>query len=222
MQKPTHYQCMWSFLLLFLLPLVSHAQYKEPSQKSMKTATALLVMDMQESIMKNISGAPMVAANVVQATQAARKQGLLIIYLRAGFRKNAPEISPNNKFFFANRDRFINASPEQVLKLYSTIQPQEGDIVLDKRRLSAFAGTELELLLRARGIDHLVLAGVSTSGVVLSTVREAADKDYRLTVLSDGCGDADAEIHTLLMNKLFPRQADVLTVAQWMNSLPKQ
>jgi nicotinamidase-related amidase len=51
--------------------------------------------------------------------------------------------------------------------------------------------------------------------VVLSTVREAADKDYRLTVLADGCADGDEEVHRVLTTKVFPRQADVLTIEEW-------
>jgi len=61
----------------------------------------------------------------------------------------------------------------------------------------------------------MVLAGIATSGVVLSTLREAADKDYRITVLSDGCADADEEVHRVLTTKVFLRQADVMTVDEW-------
>jgi len=85
-----------------------------------------------------------------------------------------------------------------------------------KRRVSAFTGSDLEVVLRAKNIQHLVLSGLSTSGVVLSTLREAADKDYRLTVLSDLCADTDGEVHSLLMNKVFPRQADVVVSSEWM------
>jgi len=60
-----------------------------------------------------------------------------------------------------------------------------------------------------------VLTGVATSGVVLSTLRQAADLDYRLTVLSDGCLDNDPEVHTVLTAKVFPAQAEVTTVAGW-------
>jgi nicotinamidase-related amidase len=65
-------------------------------------------------------------------------------------------------------------------------------------------------------VQHLVLTGISTSGVVLSTVREAADKDLRLTVLSDCCADNDDEVHQVLMNKVFPRQAEVISLDNWM------
>ena len=60
------------------------------------------------------------------------------------------------------------------------------------------------------GVDTLLLAGVSTSGVVLSTVRDAADRDYRIYVIKDACADRDPEVHDVLMRKVFPRQAWVV------------
>jgi nicotinamidase-related amidase len=60
-----------------------------------------------------------------------------------------------------------------------------------------------------------VLTGIATSGVVLSTLRQAADLDYRLIVLADACLDADPEVHRVLTEKVFPRQAEVRTVAEW-------
>jgi nicotinamidase-related amidase len=66
--------------------------------------------------------------------------------------------------------------------------------------------------------DHLVLAGVATSGVVLSTVRLAADLDYRLTVLADCCWDRDPDLHRILLERVFPAQADVLNAADWSPS----
>jgi nicotinamidase-related amidase len=62
-----------------------------------------------------------------------------------------------------------------------------------------------------------VLAGIATSGVVLSTIRQAADLDYELTVLEDGCADADPEVHRVLMEKVFPRQASVITAQEWIS-----
>jgi len=91
--------------------------------------------------------------------------------------------------------------------------------VVTKRRVSAFAGSDLDVLLRARRTEHLVLAGIATSGLVLSTLRQAADLDFRLTVLADGCLDADPEVHQVLLHKVFPRQAEVTSVAEWAASL---
>jgi nicotinamidase-related amidase len=90
--------------------------------------------------------------------------------------------------------------------------------VVTKKRVSAFAGSDLETVLRRRAVDHLVLTGIATSGVVLSTLRQAADLDYRLTVLADGCLDGDPEVHRVLTEKIFPRQAEVSTVAGWVES----
>jgi nicotinamidase-related amidase len=99
------------------------------------------------------------------------------------------------------------------------LAPRPGETVVVKRRVSAFTGSDLEVVLRAAEVDHLVLAGIATSGVVLSTLREAADRDYRLTVLGDACVDADPEVHRVLTEKVFPRQADVITVDEWVAGL---
>ncbi len=99
------------------------------------------------------------------------------------------------------------------------LEPLPGEVVVVKRRVSAFTGSDLEVVLRAAGIDHLVLSGIATSGVVLSTLREAADRDYRLTVLADACLDRDDEVHRVLTETVFPRQADVVTVDEWVTSL---
>ena len=92
---------------------------------------------------------------------------------------------------------------------------------MTKLRVSAFAGSDLEVILRSRMIDTLILTGIATSGVVLSTLLEAADKDYGIVVLSDACLlDAAPEVHRVLIEKLFPRRADVLTVDEWAGTLP--
>jgi nicotinamidase-related amidase len=65
-------------------------------------------------------------------------------------------------------------------------------------------------------VDSLVLTGIATSGVVLSTLRQAADLDFRLTVVRDGCADSDPEVHRVLMDKVFPRQAKVVSASEWI------
>jgi nicotinamidase-related amidase len=103
-------------------------------------------------------------------------------------------------------------APETAI--HSGVAPEAGDIVVRKTRVGAFSTTDLDQQLRGREIDTLILAGISTSGVVLSTVREAADRDYRVYVLEDGSADPDPEIHDFLTRKIFPRQADVISIAE--------
>jgi nicotinamidase-related amidase len=93
--------------------------------------------------------------------------------------------------------------------------------VITKKRVSAFAGSDLDIVLRAGDIDSLVLTGLATSGVVLSTLLQAADLDFGLTVLADGCLDGDPEVHRVLTEKVFPHQADVVTVDDWVTAIGK-
>jgi nicotinamidase-related amidase len=187
----------------------------ETLRKDLKTA--LLVMDFQTSIVSRLGDSSKEVISSLQgAIGAARAAGSPVIYVVVGFRKDFPEISPDNKSFSAVK---ANAASfpglEEPIAIYPAVAPQPGDIVVTKRRISAFAGSDLELILRSLKVQHLVLTGLSTSGVVLSTLREAADKDYHLSVLSDCCADPDSEVHTVLLSKVFPRQADVLTADEW-------
>ena len=86
----------------------------------------------------------------------------------------------------------------------------DAEWIISRRRGSAFAGTPLDVMLRELDVNHIVLAGIATSGVILSTVRNAADMDYKITILKDCCIDLDDEVHRVLMEKVFPSQADVV------------
>jgi nicotinamidase-related amidase len=180
--------------------------------------TALLVMDMQDGIVAMLPGAAAILNNTAKAISKAREQKIPIIYVVVGFRQGAPELSMSNKTFAASKERFANVNMAEFMKVHEDLKPQADEVVVAKRRVSAFTGSDLEVILRAYGIQHLVLAGIATSGVVLSTLREAADKDYRLTVLADCCADSDEEVHRVLTTKVFPRQADVLAVNEWLTA----
>ena len=71
------------------------------------------------------------------------------------------------------------------------------------------------MILQAHHIETLILMGHSTSGVILSTVRLAADLDYHLIVVEDGCADRDPEVHKLLMEKVFPGRAPWSVPKTW-------
>ena len=185
-----------------------------------KAKTALLVMDYQNAIVDNFAAAgPAALVPATTAVSAARQAGLKVIHVVIGFRAGYPEISPSNKAFAGLKasGRFAPGSPGTAI--HAAVAPLPGELIATKHRVSAFAGSDLEMLLRAGGIDSLVLAGIATSGVVLSTLRQAADLDFRLAVLKDACLDADPAVHACLMDKVFPRQADVLSVADFAEAL---
>jgi nicotinamidase-related amidase len=177
---------------------------------------ALLVMDMQSAILRNLPDPTALIANVNRAIENAREKGIPVFFVVVGFRPGAPEISMNNKSFSSGgKERFAGVKAAEFMKLHPDVAILPDDIVVTKRRISAFTGSDLDVILRAHGIQHIVLTGVATSGVVLSTTREAADKDYRITILSDCCADSDEEVHRVLTTKVFPRQATVMTLAEW-------
>lgn len=180
------------------------------------TNTALLVMDMHKGILNTFPEAKPLVGNIAKAIKNARDKKIPVIYVIVAFRHGAPEINPNNKSFAAARAMFADLDMGQYMKIEAPLTPVEGEVTVIKRRISAFTGSDLEVVLRSQGIRHLVLTGIATSGVVLSTIREAADKDYGLTVLADCCADRDEEVHRVLTTKVFPRQADVLTVEEWI------
>jgi len=182
--------------------------------------TALLIMDVQASIVERIADAagPLLAATG-RAAAVARGNEFLVIYVRVAFRPDAPEVDPHNRVFsaLAGSAAFLEDAPGA--QIHASVAPQRGDVVVTKKRVSAFAGSDLEVVLRSQGVRTLVLAGIATSGVVLSTLREAADLDYGLVVLRDACADADEEVHRVLLDKVFARQADVLTVDEWIHDV---
>lgn len=183
-------------------------------------STALLVMDMQMGILPRLpqQGKALVE-KVAHAINVAREKEILIIFVRVGFKNGMHEISANNKSFSALKNKFSNADLANFMQMHTQLGMTDKDIVIDKKRVSAFCGNDLEIILRANTISQLILTGVATSGVVLSTLREASDKDYQLTVLSDACTDFDEEVHQFLIEKIFPKQADVLTIADWTRAL---
>lgn len=176
--------------------------------------TAFLVMDVQSITLERIKNKDAYVANVSSAIDSAHQKHIPVVYVVVGFRSGFPEISTRNRAFQTIR----TTASEHLIDPKPAISPAGDDIVVVKRRVSAFSGSDLDVVLRARDIRHLVLAGIATSGVVLSTLREAADKDYRLTVLSDLCVDLDEEVQSVLLEKIFPRQATVMTSQQWMGS----
>ncbi|HEY1618240.1 MAG TPA: isochorismatase family cysteine hydrolase [Streptosporangiaceae bacterium] len=181
--------------------------------------TALLVMDVQRGIVGRFSDDAGYLGRLTEAITAARGAAMPVIYVVVGFRAGHPEVSARNLTFSAAAGSGRFAPGDESAAIHPAVAPAEGDPVVTKRRVSAFTGSDLDVLLRGLGADSLVLTGIATSGVVLSTLRQAADLDFRLTVLADGCLDADPEVHRVLTEKVFPRQAEVTTVTAWAAGL---
>jgi len=183
-------------------------------------SAALLVMDFQTSIVDMIATEKeTLLARTASLVEGARSAGMKVIYVVVAFRPGYPEVSPRNQSFAPIRESGRMIEGSAGTEVHATLAPKPGEVVVTKHRVSAFTGTDLEVVLRANGIDTLVLAGIATSGVVLSTVRHAADADYRLVVVGDCCADRDPEVHRVLLEKVFARQTTLTTAAEVIGAL---
>lgn len=173
--------------------------------------TALLIMDYQPAIIDRLPDPEPLLACANAAIDAARRAGATVGYVRVALTDDEYAAVPESNAAFhalATARAMHHEAPETQVD--ERVAPQPGDIVVRKKRVGALSTTDLHDQLQARGIDTLVLAGISTSGVVLSTVRDAADRDYRLLVIEDASADPDEDVHALLTGKVFPRQAQVI------------
>jgi nicotinamidase-related amidase len=199
-------------------PFAYSSTWKKESQATPQPSdTALLILDFQVGI-GDQPYAKSAAQRAVAALKAGRTAGLPVVFSKVKFRAGYRDIADSNKAFALIKTR--NLFQPDASKPISILQPGQDEIVVDHDRFCAFSGNDLKEVIRSAGIKHLVMAGVVTSGVILSTFTLAADEDYSLTILSDACADPKASLHEELMTNLFPRSATVLTVDQWIASLP--
>lgn len=186
--------------------------------------TALLLMHFQDLPFRFAKLNPELNAEkfidgLIQARDAAHSADIPVIHVQALCRPGYDDVSDNNRSFALLRERGYLLEGDPSSAFIPELTPQDGEIVIVTRRHSAFFATDLDMILRASGIDSVVLAGIATSGIVLSTVRDASDRDYRIVVLSDGCADGEPEIHRFLLNRIFQRTGIVLPIAEWITDL---
>ncbi|OPX10685.1 cysteine hydrolase family protein [Mycobacterium sp. AT1] len=179
--------------------------------------TALLVMDYQNGIVARLSDAESPLERVSSAVGNVRGRGGRIGWVRVAFTEADLAAIPERSVFAevtgGRRQPALHADAPDT-QIHARLNPQPGDISVRKTRIGAFSTTGLDHQLRAGEITTLVLAGISTSGVVLTTVREAIDLDYQIVVLRDACADRDQDTHAFLTEKLFAANTFVTTVAE--------
>ncbi|MCI0148827.1 isochorismatase family protein [Paraburkholderia sediminicola] len=184
--------------------------------------TALLVLDFQGTILGSLPDADPLVARVAGAIDAMRAAGGAVVYVRVAFTQEDLSDFPAH----SSMGRRMNSLGEAVhvdaaaTQVDARLAPRPGDIVVRKRRVGPFSTTDLEQQLRAKGIDTLLICGIHTSGCVLSCVREAHDLDYRTIVLADCCADPDLEVNDFLINKIFPKQSEVVNFSDIQNTFP--
>ncbi|TGA93143.1 cysteine hydrolase [Streptomyces sp. MZ04] len=181
--------------------------------------SALLVMDVQRDIVAIADDGSGYLTRLRRAIDGARAADMPVIYVVIALRPGNPDVSPHNRAVTSAVRAGLFTEGDPGTEIHDDVAPRPGDIVVTKRRGSAFSGSDLDLVLRTRGIDSLVLTGIATSAVVLYTLCQANDLDFGLTVLPDACLDTDPEAHKFLTEKLFPQWADVVAVDDWVKAV---
>lgn len=178
--------------------------------------TALIIGDIQRGITGAYPFARQVVPQLTALLPRARAAGALVVFVHLAFRPNRADLPPGNALFstfFEAKEIFHEGMAGTEIDL----PVQDEDVVVLKRRASAFAGTDLDLVLRAHAVETIAVAGVATSAMVAATCYDAADRGYVITVLRDGCADSDPTMHDLFMDKVFPsRGHEVVPCAGWL------
>ncbi len=184
-------------------------------------SSALLVMDCQYTIVNRLTpeDKARVLSNTEKSISAARRAGLRVIYLVVQFRPGYPEISERNLQFSQTKSSGTLNEIDAGTRICNELRPMPEDVIVVKRRISAFTGSDLEVVLRSQKIDTLFLAGVSTLGVIESTARQAFDMDYRVFVIRDCCADREPDLSQIALDRLLPRVSRVCTLDDFMASL---
>lgn len=183
--------------------------------------TAVLIMDYQFRQIKNQPEQKRDALlkNARNVLDAARRLKLPIIHVEVRSRQGPPEFKPWDTARRQRSGKEDLGEREDIYRIHPEVQPAAAEPVVTKRRIGPFSTTDLlEILLDLR-VEQLVLMGISTGGVVLSVVRWAADIDFQITILADACSDADEEVHRVLVEKIFPRQAEVTTCDEFIQMI---
>ncbi len=143
-----------------------------------------------------------VAANAARVAAAARAAGGLVIFTRVAYRPGYPDLIANAPSFVMIRERgaFLEGDPKT--RIVEDVARQPGDVVVTSTRLGGFSGTDLDLVLRGRGVRTVVFTGVATNLAVTATAYQAVDNGYRIVTVSDACTAATDELHDTYLSTL--------------------
>ena len=183
--------------------------------------TALVLMDFQNFTLEYLPSAREsgLVGRTSKVLEACRDAGVMVVFSARSYREGYPEVNPRDAGLMQKKANRVQEEGSPGAAIIDELRPWPEEPIVPKRRTSAFLHSDLDLILRSSSIETLALAGIATSGAVLSTVRVAADLDYGLVVLEDCCGDGNEEVHHALMTSILPSQATVTSADHFIQAL---
>ncbi|OHV35158.1 MULTISPECIES: isochorismatase family protein [Pseudofrankia] len=184
--------------------------------------TALVVIDLQKGVVGRPT-VPQAASEVVTRTgalaDAFRAAGLPVVLVRVSFAADGADTPPGRTD--AGRGMAAMPRPAGWDEIVDELAGHPEDLVVTKRNWGAFHGTDLDVILRRRGVTQIVLTGVATSIGVESTARAAHEHGYHVTLATDAMADMSVESHRHSLQVIFPRLGETATTAEILELLAK-
>jgi gluconolactonase len=192
--------------------------------------TALIIQDLQNDVIAEggafaDSGAPAhaqsqnVVENVRQLADAARTAGVPVIHVHYVVEKGAPGLKQNAPLFQGVKDADALVRGTWGAAPVDGLEPQEGDLVVEKTRMNGFYNTILDNLLRGFGTETLVITGAWTNMSIEHTARHGADAGYEIVVVSDGTSTVNDEWHNVGLNYALTNVGRTATAQEVAQSL---
>ncbi|WP_295808804.1 isochorismatase family cysteine hydrolase [uncultured Nitratireductor sp.] len=203
--------------------------------------TALIVIDLQRDFLspdgyfarKGYDPARLrqVLPNVDRLVAACREVGICIVYTRQGYRADMADMTPYERWRrkragMENTDVFLRES--QGFELVPELDVRPEDVIVDKTCNGSFTYTDLDHVLRAKGITHLLFTGCTTDVCVHTSLREACDRNFQCLTVTDGCASGDAYAHDAALHMVtvedgvFGTVADTQAVLAGLRRLKEQ
>jgi len=164
---------------------------------------------------------PMIEGTV-RALDVARAAGITVIHVANSWREGHPDVNVHAPWMRDAREANRSIDGSWGVEFFEPVAPREGELVVQKRSVSAFVGTELERLLLVRDISTLVLAGGITNFAVEGTARHASDLGYRVVVLEDCTASISDEWQSFSIAQILPQISEVVTTAAFADALPTE
>jgi gluconolactonase len=192
--------------------------------------TALIIQDLQNDVIAEggafaASGAPAhakkqnVVENVKKLATAMRKAGGVVIHIHYIVEPGAPGLKLNAPLFRGLAEAKAVVRGTWGAAPVEGLEPQTGDLVIEKMRMNGFHGTKLETVLQGFGIDNLVVTGAWTNFSIEHTARHGADSGYEVVVATDGTSTINDEWHNAGLNYALQNVADRLSCDEIIRAL---
>ena len=193
--------------------------------------TALLVVDVQNDFCHNqgvfskyksatLDHVEQAVSKLSALIEKCRQSNLPIIFIRTTHSDWTNSPSWLKRMEGAGEKMRICA-PDSWGSNFYNVSPKEGDCIVTKHRYSAFIGTDLDLILKSKGIENILVTGVATNVCVESTARDAYHRDYNVILIEDCCGAYDKAEHAATLNNISKFFGTVTTAETLIATLGK-